>query len=101
MTKVVRPLQLKDLFYVNVGGNDHEIFQQQLSAVEKEGLDKLKELDDENKDKKLDSQPSMNDVKSVLSKATSFKTPPVVLTDFKFTPAETTEAIPHPILGTP
>lgn len=55
MTKVVRPLQLKDLFYVNVGGNDHEIFQQQLSAVEKEGLDKLKELDDENKDKKLDS----------------------------------------------
>lgn len=55
MTKVVRPLQLKDLFYVNVGGNDHAIFQQQLSAVEKEGLDKLKELDDENKDKKLDS----------------------------------------------
>ena len=84
-----------------MGGTDHAIFQQQLSVVEKEGLDKLKELDDENKDKKLDSQLSMNDVKSVISKATSFKTPAVVLTDFKFTPAETTEAIPHPILGTP
>lgn len=26
IAKVVRPLQLKDLFYVNVGGDNHEIF---------------------------------------------------------------------------
>ncbi len=26
MTKVIRPLQLKDLFYVNVGGSEHEIY---------------------------------------------------------------------------
>ena len=27
ISKVVRPLQLKDLFYVNIGGDNHEIFQ--------------------------------------------------------------------------
>lgn len=26
ITKVTRPLQIKDLFYVNVGGNQHEVF---------------------------------------------------------------------------
>ena len=43
------------------------------------------------------------DMKSLLSvktAQTSFKTPNVVVTDFKFSPSETGETFVHPILGT-
>lgn len=36
MSKVVRPLQLKDLFYVNIGGSEHEVFKEKLSELSKE-----------------------------------------------------------------
>ena len=38
MSKVIRPLQLKDLFYVNVGGQEHEVFMTDAQKAERERL---------------------------------------------------------------
>ena len=61
------------------------------------------EIDDQ---KSLDSKISRapTDIKSLLSKVTggsNFKTPNIILNDFKFEPTEAEERKLHPILGVP
>ena len=92
VAKVTRPLQLKDLFFVNVGGTEHEIYRPKMTELEKEAL-RLTDLNraESMEGKKLDSvagsrleKQLTEENKSIQSIKSSFKTPNVIITDYKF-----------------
>ena len=125
LSKVIRPLQLRDLFYVNVNGGEHEIFGNKKPTPppstkgEEEDVDVDLQIDNldmtegsktvtEKKSmggqQDIDAQNSIQSLhKSAQSKHSSnFKTPNVVLNDYKFEAEKMVDENPdiHPILGT-
>ena len=112
IAKVIRPLQLKDLFFCNVAEANPELFYAQSNQnLESKALDAVPATNNVTPlDHGLTSESRISRPSSGLeapqlkhqqqSKGPALKVPNLLITDFKFAPNDDDNSKRHPILGT-